>query len=64
MVAEGAEHRIGTKDLDRDPFDVWGREQAIEDLHSSLGFAYKGVFIHDLMGLELWRDRERDFWIE
>ena len=25
---------------------------------------YKGVCMHDRMGLEFWRDRERDLWIE
>ncbi len=25
---------------------------------------YKGVFMHDRMGLEFWEDRERDIWIE
>lgn len=25
---------------------------------------YKGLFIHSRMGLEFWKDRERDLWIE
>lgn len=25
---------------------------------------YKGVFIHDRMGYEFWKDKERDLWIE
>jgi len=25
---------------------------------------YKGVFIHSRMGVEFWKDRERDLWIE
>ena len=25
---------------------------------------YKGVFMHDRMGLEFWQDRERDLWLE
>jgi hypothetical protein len=25
---------------------------------------YKGVFVHNRMGLEFWKDRQRDLWIE
>ena len=25
---------------------------------------YKGVFVHNRMGIEFWKDRERDLWIE
>ena len=25
---------------------------------------YKGVFIHSLMGMEFWKDQQRDLWIE
>ncbi|MGE0581327.1 MAG: hypothetical protein AB7P31_04235 [Steroidobacteraceae bacterium] len=25
---------------------------------------YKGVFVHNRMGMEIWKDKERELWIE